>query len=118
MWRYDFLLNLIEEISASQDEMFFFDKNIDGSYADHPTYGSAGWLINFLNPFWKNKNDEQANIWFYGRDNATEEELFKKEVGGHHIVFNNSTGEMRALFGYMGDPWVGLNIIELFENSQ
>jgi hypothetical protein len=31
-------------------------------------------------------------------------------VDGHHAVINNTQREMRALYGYMTDPWVGVKL--------
>jgi hypothetical protein len=53
-------------------------------------------MIDFL-------NTGRENGWYYdGWEN----------VEGHHTVMNNTTREMRSLFGKMADPWVGVSLQE------
>jgi hypothetical protein len=110
MWRYDFAYKIINENYGRI--VYWTDLNGD----DRPDYGCAGWLIDFLNPAWENQNGVKVNSWFYASENPTQDDLRTTQVEGHHIVFNNTTGEMKALYGYMLDPWVGLNIKDLIKN--
>ncbi len=106
MWRYDFACKIIKETYG--DITFWSDPD-----DLRPGYGSAGWLIDYLNPNWENSEGVKINSWFYCSEDPSAEDLINAQVQGHHAVFNNSSGEMKALFGYMQDPWVGLNIKEL-----
>ncbi len=110
MWRYDFAYKIIQENYGRI--LFWTDQNGD----DRPDYGCAGWLIDYLNPAWENRDGLKVNSWFYTSENPTQDDLRNEQVHGHHIAFNNTTGEMKALFGYMLDPWVGLNIKDLIAN--
>ncbi|MBN2078047.1 MAG: hypothetical protein JW838_03720 [Spirochaetes bacterium] len=109
MWRYDFAYKIIKENYGRI--VYWTDLNED----DRPDYGCAGWLIDYLNPAWENRDGVRANSWFYTSENPTYDDLLNEQVHGHHIAFNNTTGEMKALYGYMLDPWVGLNIKDMID---
>lgn len=95
MWRNH---TMVENITKyKEDGIAFF-----GDDPDFPDEGSAAGIIDFLNPRW------EENRWFYG-DNLD------RQVGGCHVIMNNTTKEIRGLFGYMADPWVGVDL-EAFTN--
>jgi hypothetical protein len=97
VWRYE---NIITNITNYYGRIDFF-----GTNPDSPELGSAGWLIDFL-------NTQRDYPWFY-RDPARQGNYTRPVdtwVDGHHAVMNNSQREIRALFGYMTDPWVGLRL--------
>ena len=31
-------------------------------------------------------------------------------VEGHHVIMNNTKRQLKGLFGYMQDPWVGVDL--------
>ena len=97
VWRYETMVELILENHGGIE---FF-----GDDAQYPARGSAGWIIDFL-------NTQRENWWFYrGQDQDGEPvEPLDREVEGHHVVMNNTKGELRGLFGRMTDPWVGVQL--------
>ncbi len=97
VWRYE---NMISEISEYHGSIEYFGDNPDA-----PAVGSAGWIIDFL-------NTQRSYPWFYRdqNDDGTNEYPADVWVDGHHAVMNNSQREMRSLYGYMTDPWVGIKL--------
>jgi hypothetical protein len=72
---------------------------------DYPEIGSAGWIIDFL-------NTQRDYPWFY-RDkdkDGTLEKPVNCNVEGHHVIMNNTKRQLKGLFGYMQDPWVGVDL--------
>jgi hypothetical protein len=90
IWRYEAMLGLIQENYGAID---FFGDN-----PDSPAQGSAGWIIDFLNT--------QRTDYYKHPD---------QDVEGHHVIMNNSRRELKALFGYMQDPWVGVKLMPFVE---
>ncbi len=97
VWRYE---NMISQIGEYHGNIEFF-----GDSPDAPAEGSAGWIIDFL-------NTQRSYPWFYRdqNDDGTNEYPVDVWVDGHHAVMNNTQREMRALYGYMTDPWVGVKL--------
>jgi len=94
LWRYDSIINLIKQ---HYGKIHFF-----GSDLEIPEEGSAGWIVDFLNP---------KRCDYYGTNLHT-------PVPGHHVIINNSTKDFQGLYGYMSDPWVGLNLKRFVEDYQ
>ncbi|HNY65484.1 MAG TPA: carcinine hydrolase/isopenicillin-N N-acyltransferase family protein [Deltaproteobacteria bacterium] len=90
VWRYETQLSYIQDAIDCGGAAEFF-----GPDPETPSERSAGWMIDFL-------NSGRENGWFYG---STWE-----NVEGHHTIMNNTTREIRSLFGKMADPWVGVNL--------
>ncbi len=84
-WRYD---RLIESIETYYGEIDFF-----GSDPEIPGKGSAAWILDSLNT-------------------STNDFLYNEIVESHRTIINNSTKEIRGLFGCINDPWVGIELIE------
>ncbi len=106
VWRYEALLELLEE---NYGEITFFGDN-----PDYPASPSAGWIIDLLNPNFANPNldaDEYPTNRFY----TDKDKPLNGHVEGHHAVYDNTDRQMRALFGYMDDPWVGISLMPLIE---
>jgi hypothetical protein len=97
VWRYE---NMISEIDEYRGSIEYFGDNPDA-----PAVGTAGWMIDFL-------NTQRSYPWFYRdqNDDGTSEYPADVWVDGHHAVMNNTEREMRALYGYMTDPWVGIKL--------
>jgi hypothetical protein len=93
VWRYEEMANLI------LNEDYYGKIDFFGSDPEIPAEGSAGWIIDFL-------NTKRCDYYEGG---------LSSEVPGHHVIINNSTKEMKGLFGYMSDPWVGINLPQLYE---
>ncbi|MCD6570451.1 MAG: hypothetical protein J7L53_07085 [Deltaproteobacteria bacterium] len=93
VWRYETMVDLILD---NYENIDFF-----GPDSEQPAEGSAGWIIDFLNP-----NGEINSSAFY-RD---KDKPLDGEVEGHHAIMNNTTKEIKALFGYYQDPWVGIKL--------
>jgi hypothetical protein len=110
-WRYNNMLKYVLDSENSNGKIEFFGDN-----PDFPEKGTAGWIIDFLNT----KNDYP---WYY-RDKerckdcgsielCTEDKWeypIDTAVLGHHTVIDNNTLEIRSLYGYMTDPWVGVKL--------
>jgi len=98
VWRYDTMVAYITD-----EDKYDFYGNIDffGDDPEIPARGSAAWIIDFLNT-----NGE--NEWFYWKP-------IDQEVHGHHVIMNNTTKELKGLFGYMTDPWVGIDLQKFVE---
>lgn len=95
VWRYETQLGyILDNIGQGRRTEFF------GPDPQRPAAYSAGWMIDFL-------NTNREHDWFY-----TEIPGWDDHVDGHHTVMNNTTGELRSLFGKMDDPWVGVNIAD------
>ncbi len=94
IWRYDTMVDYITDNLYGNIDFFGYDTEM-------PAEGSAAWIIDFLNT-----NGE--NEWFYG-------EPTNQEVHGHHVIMNNTTKELKGLFGYMTDPWVGIDLQKFVE---
>ncbi len=97
VWRYE---NMISEIDEYHGRIEYFGPNPDA-----PAEGSVGWMIDFL-------NTQRSYPWFYRdqNDDGTNEYPVNVWVDGHHAAINNTQREMRALYGYMTDPWVGIKL--------
>ena len=97
VWRYE---NMISEIDEYHGRIEYF-----GPDPDAPAVGTAGWMIDFL-------NTQRSYPWFYRdqNDDGTNEYPVNVWVDGHHAAINNTQREMRALYGYMTDPWVGIKL--------
>ena len=97
VWRYE---NMISEIDEYHGRIEYF-----GPDPDAPAVGTAGWMIDFL-------NTQRSYPWFYRdqNDDGTNEYPVDVWVDGHHAAINNTQREMRALYGYMTDPWVGIKL--------
>ncbi|MEA2101011.1 MAG: hypothetical protein U9P80_00350 [Thermodesulfobacteriota bacterium] len=106
IWRYETMLGRIEEFKG---DICFFNApdtaggtNISG-YTDRPDQGSAAWIIDFLNT----TREGEYNTHFYEHYGKP----IDGEIEGHHVIMNNTDRELRALFGYMTDPWVGVQLM-------
>ncbi len=84
-WRYE---RVIENIDTYYGNIDYF-----GSNSEIPDKGSAAWILDFFNT---GAND------FLGSD----------VVESHRTIINNSTKEIRGLFGSKNDPWVNIKLIE------
>ncbi|MDY6861467.1 MAG: carcinine hydrolase/isopenicillin-N N-acyltransferase family protein [Thermodesulfobacteriota bacterium] len=93
VWRYEQMADLI------MDKDYYGKIDFFGSDPEMPAEGSAGWIIDFL-------NTKRTDYYKGG--------LFS-EVPGHHVIINNTTKELKGLFGYMSDPWVGINLPQFYE---
>jgi hypothetical protein len=83
VWRYE---SMVVDLRRVYGGIGFF-----GPDPEFPEEGSAGWLIDFLNT---------GRVSYYDGP----------EVEGHHAVVHNKARQLRALFGYMDDPWVGVDL--------
>jgi hypothetical protein len=97
IWRYETMLVLINGEYNQGREIAFFGDNPDA-----PDEGSAGWIIDFLNP----NGDLEASSFYTEKGKP-----LNGEIEGHHAIIDNTTKEMRALFGYYRDPWVGVSLM-------
>ncbi len=86
IWRYE---HMVGDITGLYGTIDFF-----GDDPELPAEGSAAWIIDFLN---------SGRCEFYTGDNS-------HIVQSHHTIINNTTKEVRSLFGYMDDPWVTINM--------
>jgi hypothetical protein len=110
-WRYNNMLKYISDSKEINGKIRFFGDN-----PDYPERGTAGWIIDFLNT----KNDYP---WYYrdkerckdcdSIDSCTSDKWeFSPDTSvlGHHTVIDNNALEIRSLYGYMTDPWVGIKL--------
>ncbi|HEY9160352.1 MAG TPA: hypothetical protein VIS94_04625 [Desulfomonilia bacterium] len=97
VWRYE---NMISEINEYHGSIEYFGDNPDA-----PAVGSVGWMIDFL-------NTQRSYPWFYRHQTSEGNYQYPVNtwVDGHHAAMNNTRREMRALYGYMTDPWVGIKL--------
>ena len=96
VWRYE---NMLAYIDEKRGQIGYFGSG------DYPETGSAGWIIDFL-------NTQRDYPWFY-RDkdkDGTLEKPVNCNVEGHHVIMNNTKRQLKGLFGYMQDPWVGVDL--------
>ena len=101
VWRYEYCLELIKDNYGTID--FFGD-------GDFPVAGSAGWIIDFLNPNAMH-GCTKAPI---GYQHYYYKPLFR-DVDGLHAIMNNTDKVLMGLFGYLPDPWVGMKLMPLVE---
>ncbi len=95
VWRYETMLDLI--LSDYGDINFY------GQDDSHfPSEGSAGWIIDFLNT--------QRSSFYTDKGVPPD-----GEIEGHHVVMNNTDKEIKGLYGYMNDPWVGFKLMPLVD---
>ena len=75
---------------------------------DRPEPGTAGWIIDFLNPniIHPGKRMPEGVKPAYYVPNS-------RDVDGLHVVMNNTDKELKSLFGYLPDPWVGIKLTPL-----
>jgi hypothetical protein len=110
-WRYNNMVKYIYDSIWDNKKIKFFGDN-----PDYPEKGSAGWIIDFLNtkndyPWYymdKEKCKDCADIESCSKDKW--ENTIDTPVLGHHTIIDNNNKEMRSLYGYMTDPWVGLKL--------
>lgn len=93
MWRYD---HMVADIGSYRGKIDFF-----GSDPERPAEGTAGWIINFL-------DIGRCDYW--------------SEVGnrveGHRDIIDNGERELRSIFGYMGEPWVGVRLMPFADSME
>ena len=108
VWRYEMCLNLIEE-SRDSGKIEFFGEG------DYPSKGSAGWLIDFLNP----KPAQRGKGYGYEDFKNNGENIYYKpafrDVDGIHAIMNNTDLQIKGLFNYLDDPWVGFDLKPLLK---
>jgi hypothetical protein len=96
-WRYEYMLSLINE---NYGKISFFGEG------DFPEPGTAGWIIDFLNPNFDHPvkgNIPNGVKKYYKPQN--------RDVDGMHIVINNTDREFKSLFNYLPDPWAGIKLM-------
>jgi hypothetical protein len=90
MWRYD---HMEADIRTYHGQIEFF-----GADPENPAPGTAGWIINFL-------DIERCDYW----------SDVENRIEGHRDIIDNSEREIRAVFGYMGEPWVGVKLMPFID---
>ncbi|MBN1636014.1 MAG: hypothetical protein JW920_05840 [Deltaproteobacteria bacterium] len=100
VWRYETMLGLILD---NYGEIEFFVPDQDNPQI--PSDGCAAGIIDFLNT--------QRGTGFYTR--GDEPKAIDGEVEGHHVIMDNTDKVLKGLFGYMTDPWVGVELMPFVE---
>jgi hypothetical protein len=98
-WRYEYMEQLIDD---NYGKISFFGTG------DFPEPGTAGWIIDFLNPNFIHPGSTMPN--------GMKADYYVpkyRDVDGIHAVMNNTDKELKCLFGYLPDPWVGIKLMPL-----
>lgn len=99
-WRYNTLLNPLldddEEFNGYPDSYSLYGM-VDAGTAMH--------LIDFLNPGYGARSGA-----FYGNSQDY-------EVGGHHVLFDNTSLKLWALHGYYDEPWMHVDLRWFFSKE-
>jgi hypothetical protein len=112
VWRYQYCLQLILDQKASGSKIGFFGPG------DYPAIGTAGWIIDFLNPNDVFSPDKPhacslAPDGFKFKPSVKQNDFYVprfRDVDGLHAIMNNTDKVMKGLYGYLPDPWVGADL--------
>ncbi|HEY9161666.1 MAG TPA: carcinine hydrolase/isopenicillin-N N-acyltransferase family protein [Desulfomonilia bacterium] len=112
VWRYQYCLQLILDQKNSGNKIDFFGPG------DYPAIGTAGWIIDFLNPNDVFSPDKPhacslAPDGFKFKPSVKQNDFYVprfRDVDGLHAIMNNTDKVMKGLYGYLPDPWVGADL--------